>query len=242
MDVTAHDKSVARRAVEAVIWGIPYVNYRLMAAAAEQAGASANQIVFWSRLFDWRNQTLTPNPDVVYLMPFIDTTTTGPMVLEIPAAVGGAINGSVMDAWQAPIEDVGPAGVDSGSGGKYRILPPGHVEPIPEGFIAMPSDTFEMYALLRALLRSDSDDDVAAAVAYARQVRLYPLSEVDDPPETVFIDLAGVLVDSAIPYDRRFFSIPPRVRATRAVARARPRHDRSAADARHPEGRADPTR
>ena len=106
MDVTAHDKSVARRAVEAVIWGIPYVNYRLRAAAAEQAGASANQIVFWSRLFDWRNQTLTPNSDVVYLMPFIDTTTTGPMVLEIPAAVGGAINGSVMDAWQAPSANV----------------------------------------------------------------------------------------------------------------------------------------
>nr|WP_212591899.1 DUF1254 domain-containing protein [Agromyces tardus] len=84
MDVTVHDKSVARRAVEAVIWGIPYVNYRLMAAAAEEAGASANQIVFWSRLFDWRNQTLTPNPDVVYLMPFIDTTTTGPMVWRFP--------------------------------------------------------------------------------------------------------------------------------------------------------------
>lgn len=207
MSATAGEKSIARRAVEAVIWGIPYVNYRLMAAAAERAGASANQIVYWSRLFDWRNQTLTPNPDVVYLMPFIDTTTTGPMVLEIPAAVGGAINGSVMDAWQAPIEDVGPAGVDAGRGGRYLILPPEYGEPIPEGFISMPSDTFEVYALLRALLRSGSDDDVEAAVAYAKQVRLYPLSAAGDPPETVFVDVAGVLVDAAIPYDRRFFAI-----------------------------------
>lgn len=207
MDAIVHEKSVARRAVETVIWGIPYVNYRLMAVAAEQAGAAANQIVYWSRLFDWRNQTLTPNPDVVYLMPFIDTTTTGPMVLDIPAATGGAINGSVMDAWQAPIEDVGPAGVDAGRGGRYVILPPGYAEPVPDGFIPMASDTFEVYGLLRALLRSGSDEDVEAAVAYAKQVRLYPLTEKDDPPETAYVDLAGVVVDSAIPYDRRFFTI-----------------------------------
>lgn len=133
-----------RRAIEAALWGIPYVNYRLMARAAERLGAAPNQIVYWSRLFDWRNQTLTPNPDVVYLMPFIDTTTTGPMVLEIPPADGGAVNGSVMNAWQAPIEDVGPAGVDAGRGGKYLILPPGYSEAIPDGYIPMPSDTFEV--------------------------------------------------------------------------------------------------
>ncbi|HEX6954015.1 MAG TPA: DUF1254 domain-containing protein, partial [Agromyces sp.] len=85
----ALEKARMRRAIEAALWGIPYVNYRLMARAAERLGAAPNQIVYWSRLFDWRNQTLTPNPDVVYLMPFIDTTTAGPMVLEIPPAVGG---------------------------------------------------------------------------------------------------------------------------------------------------------
>jgi hypothetical protein len=29
-----------------------------------------------------------------------------------------------MNYWQAAIEDVGPAGVDKGKGGKYLILPP----------------------------------------------------------------------------------------------------------------------
>lgn len=203
----ALQKAQTRRAIEAALWGIPYVNYRLMARAAERLGAAPNQIVYWSRLFDWRNQTLTPNPDVVYLMPFIDTTTAGPMVLEIPPAVGGAVNGSVMNAWQAPIEDVGPAGVDAGRGGRYLILPPGYSEAIPDGYIPMPSDTFEVYALLRSLLRSASDDDVATAVAYARQTRLYPLSAADDPTETAFVDAHGTLYDSAIPYDRRFFEV-----------------------------------
>jgi len=36
---------------------------------------------YWSRLLDWKNQTLTPNPDAIYLMPFIDTA-DGPVVLE----------------------------------------------------------------------------------------------------------------------------------------------------------------
>ena len=46
------------------------------------------------------------------------------MVLEIPPADGGSITGTIMDAWQAALEDVGPAGVDKGKGGKYLILPP----------------------------------------------------------------------------------------------------------------------
>jgi hypothetical protein len=43
------------------------------------------------------------------------------MVLEIPPAEEGAsITGSMDDAWQTAREDVGPAGVDKGKGGKFR--------------------------------------------------------------------------------------------------------------------------
>ena len=59
------------------------------------------------------------NPDVFYLMPFFNTKDAGPMVLEIPPADAGVINGTVMDCWQVPLEDEGPAGVDKGKGGKY---------------------------------------------------------------------------------------------------------------------------
>jgi len=41
------------------------------------------------------------------------------MVLEIPPADAGVINGTVMDCWQVPLEDAGPAGVDKGKGDKY---------------------------------------------------------------------------------------------------------------------------
>ena len=38
------------------------------------------------------------------------------MVLEIPPADDGVINGTIMDAWQVPLEDVGPAGVKARAG------------------------------------------------------------------------------------------------------------------------------
>jgi hypothetical protein len=203
---------VHRRAVEAVIWGMPAVNTDLMAQAMIRAvQGDWNQIVYWSRLLDWKNQTLTPNPDAIYLMPFFDTSQVGPMVLEIPPADDGSITGSIMDCWQTPLEDVGPAGVDGGEGGKYVILPPGHTGPVPDGHIALRSSTHQGYALLRSILRSGSDADFAKAVAYGKRIRLYPLSDAAKPPETTYRDAAGVLFDATIPYDVRFFESLARI-------------------------------
>ena len=98
---------------------MPAVNLDLMLRAAIGAGARREQIVYWSRLPDWKIQTLTPNPDVIYLKPFFNTKAVGPVVLEIPPAEGGWITGTIMDAWQAALEDFGPAGVDNCKGGKY---------------------------------------------------------------------------------------------------------------------------
>ena len=109
------ERMAHRRAVEVVIWGMPAVNTDLMFQAMARAVVGDwNQIVYWSRLVDWKNQTLTPNPDAIYIMPFFNTAQTGPMVLDIPAAGEGSITGSIMDCWQTPLEDVGPAGVDKG--------------------------------------------------------------------------------------------------------------------------------
>lgn len=200
------ERALYRRAVEAVIWGMPMVNFDLMVQAmVNQVNGEFNQIVYWSRLSDWKNQTLTPNPDSIYLMPFFNTRDVGPVVLEIPPAQDGTIVGSVMDCWQTAIEDVGPAGVDKGKGGKYLILPPDYAEPISDDYIPMPSGNYQNYALLRSILKSTSDEDVAKAVRYARGIRLYPLSQAANPPETRFVDARDVVFDSTIPYDARFF-------------------------------------
>src|SRR4029077_859419 len=141
------------------------------------AKGAFNQIAYWSHLPDWKIQTLTPNPDAIYLTPYTNNAELGPVVLELPAADEGSITGTVMDAWQCPLEDVGPAGVDKGKGGKYLILPPGYKDKVPAGYIPLPSDTYEGYALLRSIPKSGSTPDVARAVAYGKQVKLYPLSQ-----------------------------------------------------------------
>jgi hypothetical protein len=214
-DFSAEDlarRTIERRAIEAVIWGMPAVNLDLMLEAMiGSAKGKPNQIVYWSRLPDWKNQTLTPNPDVIYLMPFFNTKDAGPMVLEIPPADDGVINGTVMDAWQVPLEDVGPAGVDKGKGGKYLILPPNHSAAVPDGYIALPSMNYQGYALLRSLLKSGTDADVAKAVAYAKRIKLYPHSQAANPPATTFVDAIDVVYDSTIPYDLRFFQSLDRV-------------------------------
>src|SRR6476661_2869498 len=201
-------RTLQRRAVEADIWGMPAVNFDLMYQAMvrdAKAGPGSNKIAYWSKLSDWKNQTLTPNPDAVYFMPFFDTKEVGPIVLEIPPADdSGSITGSVMDCWQAPFEDVGSAGVDKGKGGKCLILPPGYKDKVPDGYIAMPSGNFQGYALVRSILQSGGDAGVAMAVAYARRVKLYPLSQAANPPATTFIDASDVVCEPNTPYDVRF--------------------------------------
>ena len=167
-------------------------------------------------------------------MPFFNTKDVGPVVLEIPPADDGLFNGSIMNCWQAAIEDIGPGGVDKGKGGKYLILPPGYdKDKVPAGYIAMPSDTYQGYALLRSVLQSGSEADVAKAVAYAKRIKLYPLSQAANPPPTVFVDASDVVFDSTIPYDLRFFESLNRDGAGRAVAGTRQGDDRSAQDHRH---------
>ncbi|HEX2172071.1 MAG TPA: DUF1254 domain-containing protein, partial [Dehalococcoidia bacterium] len=204
-------RQIHRRAVEAVIWGMPAVNYDLMVQALLKAGGGWNQVVYWSRPSDWKNQTLTPNPDTIYLMPFFNTKEAGPVVLEIPPADGGSITGSVDDAWQTALGDVGPAGADKGKGGKYLILPPGYREAVPDGYIPLPSSTYQSFALLRSNFSGRSDAEIAKAVAYGKRVKVYPLSQAGNPPTTTFVDVMDRVYDATIPSDLGFFESLDRI-------------------------------
>jgi hypothetical protein len=200
------ERAIQRRAIEAVVWGMPAVNTDLMyQAMVRETKGNWNQIVYWSRLLDWKNQTLTPNPDAIYMMPFFNTADVGPMVIEIPPADEGSITGSIMDVWQTPLEDVGPAGVDAGKGGKYLILPPDFKGAVPDGYIALACQTYQGYALLRSILKSGSAEDFAKAVDYGKRIRFYPFAAAADPPATTWLDAADVVFDATIPYDVRFF-------------------------------------
>lgn len=197
------ERAIHRRAMEAVIWGMPAVNYERMLQAVVDHGAQLNQGVYWSRPVNSKNQTLTPNPDTIYFNPFYDTSKS-PVVVEIPPAdEHNVIVGSFDVAWQNALADVGPAGEDKGKGGKYLILPPGYKESPPEGYIVLPSETYRGFVILRSNFKTRSDADIKAAVEHGKKVKLYPLG--GDPNSTAFVDAYDKPFDATIPYDATFF-------------------------------------
>jgi hypothetical protein len=195
-------RTVERRAVEAMIWGMPAVNTDLMLQAMlNTTTAKPNDIIFWSRPVNWKNQTLTPNPDSIYFMSFWNVK-DGPVVIDIPPAEGGSIAGNIVDVWQMPLEDAGPEGADKGKGGKYVIVPPGYRGPSLKGAFILQSDTYSGFALLRSNLPSHSDDDIAKSVAYGKRVRIYRLGA---PQASNFTDVYDKMFDSTIRYDASFY-------------------------------------
>ncbi|WP_191970067.1 DUF1254 domain-containing protein [Methylobacterium planeticum] len=191
--------------MEAAIWGMPIVSFDVMRQAFfRDAGAKYGDIVFWSKPSDWQNQTTTPNASSLYVY-FNFNTKDGPVVLDFPAAVGAGLFGTMLDAWQKPLTDVGPQGADKGQGGKYVILPPGFEGEVPAGTISIHSATYNGYALFRAIPQTQSDADMAKAIELVRKLRLYPLIEATIPPDQRFIDMAGKLFDGIVPYDARFY-------------------------------------
>jgi hypothetical protein len=199
------EQMIYSRAIEAVSWGMPAVNSELLHQSLLQAKGDYNQLSYWSGLINSKNQTLTPNPDVIYLNPMYDTR-KGPVVLDIPAAEPpSSITGSVDDGWQTAIEDVGPAGVDKGKGGKYLILPPGYKDKVPAGYIPLPSSVYTGFVILRSNLTDGSPKDVERAVNYGKKVKIYPYAQAANPPQTVFVDLLQQPFSNSIPYNMHFF-------------------------------------
>ena len=194
------------RAIEAVSWGMPAVGSELLHQSLLQAKGDYNQLSYWSGLINSKNQTLTPNPDVIYLNPMYDTR-QGPVVLEIPPVEGtSSLTGSVDDGWQTAIEDVGPAGIDKGKGGKYLILPPGYKEIKCLQGISHCLLLFTLVSLFCGLHLTDgSPKDVGQAVNYGEKVKIYPYAQAANHPQTVFVDLLQQPFSNSIPYDLHFF-------------------------------------
>jgi hypothetical protein len=205
-------RMIERRAAEAMNWGMSAVNYDLMLQEMlTKTVGKVNQVVYWSRPLDWHNQTLTPNPDAIYLMAFFNTK-DGPIVVEVPPADGGgSLNANFVDVWQMPLEDAGLYGIDKGAGVKFLILPPGSSDAVAAGYTPLRPATFGSYALLRSNLASHGDADVAKSVAYGKRIKVYPLSQAANPPATTFTDAADVLFDSTIRYDASFFTSLDRI-------------------------------
>ena len=199
-------QTIERRALDAAIWGMPIVSTHAMREAFfRDAGAKYNDIVYWSKPSDWRNQTTTPNSSAHYVY-FNFNTKDGPVVVQIPAAVEAGLFGSFLDAWQVPLADIGPNGDDEGKGGKYLLLPPDFKGNIPAGYFVVRPRTYNGYVLFRAIPKTSSEADVSDAIAMVKKMRIYPLSKASNPPEQRFVDMADKLFDGIVRFDESFYT------------------------------------
>jgi hypothetical protein len=197
---------VEERAIEAVIWGMPIVSQDAQhQASLRDAGAKDNDIVFWSKPSGWKNQTTTPNASVRYVFVNYNTKTDGPVVLEVPAAVGAGLFGTIVDAWQVPLAHMGPSGQDEGKGGKFLLLPPDYKGEIPAGYFPVHSETYNGFAGFRAIAKTEGAEDVAKALGLIKQTRVYPLSSAANPPQQRFVDIYGKVYDGIVRFDDTFF-------------------------------------
>jgi hypothetical protein len=153
----------------------------------------------WDGPYDARSVLLTPNSETVYGYTYLALGADGPTVVEVPPGVLGVFN----DMWMREIENLGPFGPDKGAGGSYLVLPPGYDGEIPDGYFPARSRTYGVWLILRAFRAPDGDE--TAAVAAHKQVRVYPLSRVADPPPMEFVNGAGKDLDTIHPTDSRVY-------------------------------------
>ena len=170
------------RGVEAFLNAMPGASVYALVQGQQSVGAVANQqVMITEELMDSNPLFLTANTSTLYTAPSITTKEDGPIVMEVPAGMLGAIN----DMWFRYVQDVGPAGPDRGQGGKYLLLPPGYEGDIPEGYFVVRPRTYRVWIFLRASIA----DGVPAAVKLVKEnLKIYPLSQKENPPPMEFFN------------------------------------------------------
>jgi hypothetical protein len=93
------ERTKYRRAVEAVVWGMPLVNTEAMRRAyLRDVGATYNDICYFSQPADSRFQVTTPNASTNYVYFNFNLKQQGPVVIEVPEPLGAGLLGGMLDA------------------------------------------------------------------------------------------------------------------------------------------------
>ena len=199
---TITERMLHHRAVDAVVWAMPLMNFKFFRDAHVDAGVGPNDVGYFSKIQDWKFQTATPNNTTPYVLAHW-TVKDGPIVVEIPPSADGVgIFGTLMDAWQRPIDDVGAAGRDKGLGAKYLLLPQDYTGPLLQGARVYRQRTHNGFAVLRAIIADSSPENLAKAVDFVKKMKIYPLGQ---KPKTKYVDLYGKLMEMTPVLDERIY-------------------------------------
>ncbi|MFC9386957.1 DUF1254 domain-containing protein [Streptomyces venezuelae] len=195
-----------QRAVQVYLGALPAVNMLAIRDGSQRAFGTGHHILpTWKSRMDAKAVIPTPNADVVYAQSYLDLKADGPLVVAAPAGVIGMFT----DFWQRALTDVGVGGPDQGKGGLYLLLPPDYDRPVPDGYHAYRSPTYNVFLFWRAVLtRGDDGPETAQGVATVEQTMVYPL-RAGIPSHwrpMRFPDASGIELDMMYPRDATFFT------------------------------------
>ena len=187
-----------QRAMQAYMLGLPPVSMVGLREGLTRWGPANSTIPTFETLMDSRSLFLTANANTPYTWMWINVH-DGPLVAEIPPNVLGMIN----DFWFYYVTDMGITGPDQGKGGKYVILPPGYKGEVPKGYLVVRMPTFEGFLGWRNF--AVNGDFKPAIESMKKLARVYPLSQVANPPANKFVDVSSKDFSTLAPADYRFW-------------------------------------
>jgi hypothetical protein len=203
---TIHDRMFQYRATEALVWAMPLLNFKQFREGHKALGVNQNDIAYHTKVQDWKFQTATPNNTTPYVN-FFWNVKDGPIVIEIPPSADGVgIFGTLMDAWQRPIDDVGAKGRDKGNGGKYVMVSEGYQGSLLPNSYTYHQRTNNGFAILRAIIPDASPENVKKAAEFAKKIKIYPLAHASKPHENKYIDIYGKIMEGTPVMDESIYS------------------------------------
>jgi hypothetical protein len=183
------DRLKYSRAIEAAIWARPLTGFKAMMVGLQRdAGVGDNDIGYFSKVQNSKFKWPTTNGTTPYAVGYWNVEKE-PIVVQIPPTPEDVrVFGTLLDAWQRPLADVGGDGVDGGRGAKYLLMSPEYRGPVPIGFIPVPQTTYNGWMSLRLILQDNSAANLQKASEFFKQIKVSPLSQVSDS-KTRHIDL-----------------------------------------------------
>lgn len=187
-------------AVNLVTEAVHIASMQAMMNGLQEAGRTSNEVIpIWENLMDAKSIVLTPNTTVVYVFPVIDLS-DGPVVYEVPPGALGIVDAVNFDY----VTDIGLAGPDQGKGGRYLFLPPGYDGDIPRmGYHVVRCPSNRNWVPLRIFYGNDGPR--AASNRAKESIRIYPWAKRENPPETRFLDMSGVQMNTVHAADETYF-------------------------------------
>ena len=186
------------RGVQAFMSGMPGTSLVGMRTGFQKLGAVNGTILIFEDRLDSKSLFLTGNTDSVYFSTWLNLK-DGPLVIEAPPKVLAFLD----DSWFQYVTDIGNAGRDKGQGGKYLVLPPGYNGEVPEGYFVARSRTYNLWLMGRGF--AVNGDLKPAVESIKKNLRIYPLTQAKNPPETKFINGSGVELNTVHANDFSYF-------------------------------------